>query len=205
MTAGPDRPAAGESRNPDLDPVLSFPSPAAWADWLAREHARSSGVWLKVARKGSGAGGVGYQEALDVALRYGWIDGRKRRLDDRHWLQRFTPRGPRSGWSKVNRERVERLIEAGEMRPAGLREVERAKADGRWQAAHDPPSRAAVPEDLERALAADERARARFATLDGRNRYAILHRIQTAKRPETRARRIQTYVAMLSRGETIYP
>jgi uncharacterized protein YdeI (YjbR/CyaY-like superfamily) len=160
---------------------------------------------LKVARKGAGAGGVGYQEALDVALRYGWIDGRKRRLDDRHWLQRFTPRGPRSGWSKVNRERVERLIEAGEMRPAGLREVERANADGRWQAAHDPPSRAAVPEDLERALATDERARARFATLDGRNRYAILHRIQTAKRPETRARRIQTYVAMLSRGETIYP
>jgi hypothetical protein len=148
VTAGPDRPAAGEGRNPDLDPVLSFPSPAAWADWLAREHARSSGVWLKVARKESGAGGVGYQEALDVALPYGWIDGRKRRLDDRHWLQRFTPRGPRSGWSKVNRERVERLIEAGEMRPAGLREVERAKADGRWQAAYDPPSRAAVPEDL---------------------------------------------------------
>jgi uncharacterized protein YdeI (YjbR/CyaY-like superfamily) len=205
VTPRPDRVAGGEGRSPDPDPVLSFPSPAAWADWLEREHARSSGIWLKIARRRSGAGGVGYQEALDVALCYGWIDGRKGRLDGLHWLQRFTPRGPRSVWSKVNRERAEWLIDAGEMRPAGLREVERAKADGRWQAAYDPPSRATVPEDLEQALGADERARAFFATLDGRNRYAILHRIQTAKRPETRARRIQTYVAMLSRGETIYP
>lgn len=200
MTPHPGRPGQGLD-----DSILSFESRAAWEAWLADQHTRSPGVWLRIARKGAGAGGVGYRQALDSALCYGWIDGRKRRLDDAHWLQRFTPRGPRSSWSKVNRERAEWLIRRGEMKPAGLREVERAKADGRWQAAYDPPSRATVPEDLEQALAADERARTFFATLDGRNRYAILYRIQTAKRPETRARRIETYVAMLSRGETIYP
>jgi uncharacterized protein YdeI (YjbR/CyaY-like superfamily) len=185
--------------------TLSFASPDDWEAWLARAHETATGVWLAIAKKGAGVDSVSYAEALEVALRFGWIDGQKRKLDDRHWLQRFTPRTARSKWSKVNRQKATELIETGAMAPAGLREVARAKADGRWEAAYDAQSTATVPDDLRRALDEDEAARAFFATLDSRNRYAILHRVHDAKRPETRERRIQKYVAMLSAGEKIYP
>ena len=165
----------------------------------------SAGVWLKLAKKGAGIESVTHPEALEVALSYGWIDGRRRSLDEHSWLQRFTPRGPRSKWSKMNRAKAIELIERGEMKPAGLREVERAKEDGRWAAAYDAQSSATVPDDLQRELDQRPEARVFFATLDSRNRYAILHRIQDAKRSETRARRIAKYVAMLAAGRKIYP
>jgi len=162
-------------------------------------------VWLKIAKKGSGIESVTYHQAVEVALCYGWIDGQVRKFDEHHYLQRFTPRRPRSRWSKVNREKVTKLIEGGEMKPAGLREVERARADGRLDAAYDSPSTATVPEDLRRELEKNEGARRFFSELDGRNRYAILYQIQEAKRPETRARRIARYVAMLAEREKPYP
>lgn len=190
---------------PDSLPVLAFPDAPAFDAWLAEHHADSPGLWLKIAKKGTGGPALSYSDALDVALCHGWIDGQKGRLDDTHWLQRFTPRRPGSKWSKVNTARVAALISAGRMRPAGLREVERAKADGRWDAAYESQSAATVPEDLADALAADERAQAFFATLDSANRYAILYRIQDAKRPETRARRIAAFVAMLSEHKTLHP
>jgi len=186
-------------------PVVSFASREAWEAWLAGEHASSSGVWLEIARKASGIESVSYAEALDVALCYGWIDGQKDKLDEGHWLQRFGPRRPRSKWSKVNCGKATALIETGAMKPAGLREVERAKADGRWDAAYDSPSTATVPDNLQRALDENPRARKFFATLDSANRYAILYRIQDAKKPETRARRIAKFVAMLSRHEKLHP
>jgi uncharacterized protein YdeI (YjbR/CyaY-like superfamily) len=185
-------------------PVLGFADQAAWESWLAQRHASSPGVWLKIAKKGSAAG-VSYPEALEVALCYGWIDGQKGALDDQYWLQRFTPRKPGSRWSKINTEKAAELIEAGRMRPAGMREVELAREDGRWDAAYAGQRSMAVPEDLERELAGNEAARAFFATLSSVNRYAILYRIADAKRPETRARRIAKYVAMLAARETIYP
>jgi uncharacterized protein YdeI (YjbR/CyaY-like superfamily) len=162
------------------------------------------GVWLAIARKGSEAESVSYADALDIALCYGWIDGRKDRLDEQTWLQRFTPRRPRSRWSKRNRGLAEELITHGEMAAAGMREIERARADGRWDAAYDSHSTATVPPDLLAALERDDAAREFFATLDSNNRYAILYRIQEARRPETRARRIAKYVAMLSAGEKIH-
>jgi uncharacterized protein YdeI (YjbR/CyaY-like superfamily) len=186
-------------------PVVSFASRAAWERWLADEHASSSGVRLKIARKASGVESVSYAEALEVALCYGWIDGQKSSYDDDHWLQRFGPRKPRSKWSKVNRGKATALIEAGAMKPAGLCEVERAKADGRWDVAYDSPRTAAVPDDLQRALDENPRAREFFATLDSANRYAILYRIQDAKKPETRARRIAKFVAMLNEHEKLHP
>jgi uncharacterized protein YdeI (YjbR/CyaY-like superfamily) len=185
-------------------PVLGFADAGAWESWLAQQHGSSPGVWLKIAKKGSEATGVSYPEALEVALCYGWIDGQKGALDGEYWLQRFTPRKPGSRWSKINTEKAGELIEAGRMQPAGMREVELAREDGRWDAAYAGQRSAAVPEDLERALAGNEAARAFFATLSSVNRYAILHRIGEAKRPETRARRIAKYVAMLAAHETIY-
>jgi uncharacterized protein YdeI (YjbR/CyaY-like superfamily) len=182
-----------------------FESVQAWEAWLAEHHAEPDGVWIKFARKGSGIASVTQPQALETALRFGWIDGQARSLDEDFYLQRFTPRRARSMWSKRNREMATALIEAGRMEPPGLREVERAKADGRWDAAYDAPSGATVPDDLQRELDADPQAAAFFATLDSRNRYAILYRIQTAKKPETRARRIATFVAMLREGRTIYP
>jgi uncharacterized protein YdeI (YjbR/CyaY-like superfamily) len=184
---------------------MTFESTDAWDAWLAAHHAGSPGLWLKIAKKGSAGKTISYSDALDVALCHGWIDGQKGRLDDDYWRQRFTPRKPGSRWSKINTERAAALIESGRMRPAGLREVERAQADGRWEQAYESQSRIAVPEDLARALAANERAREFFATLDGANRYAILYRIGTAKRPETRAKRIATFVAMLSEHKKIHP
>jgi len=187
------------------EPVLAFASRAEWEAWLAEHHANSRGVWLAIAKKGSGIASVSYAEALDGALAYGWIDGRKEALDGERWLQRFTPRAARSRWSKINREKAEALVARGEMRPAGLAEVERAKADGRWDAAYDGQRRAAVPDDLQKALDANPAARAFFAALDSANRYAILYRIHDAKKPETRARRIEKLVAMLAEGKKIHP
>jgi uncharacterized protein YdeI (YjbR/CyaY-like superfamily) len=186
-------------------PVIAFASREAWADWLAEHHAGSAGLWLKIARKASGIATVTYAQAVEAALCFGWIDGQKGALDERHWLQRFTPRRTRSRWSAINRETALALIERGEMRPAGLAEVERAQADGRWEAAYAGQATAAVPNDLREALAANDAARAAFATLDATNRYAILYRVQDARRPETRARRIATFVAMLAEGRTLHP
>jgi uncharacterized protein YdeI (YjbR/CyaY-like superfamily) len=189
---------------PDL-PIISFASRDAWGTWLAKHHATSNGLWLKIAKKGSGLETVSFAEALDVALCYGWIDSQADSFDDQNWLQRFTPRRPRSKWSKRNRQKATELIEKGEMKPAGLREVEQAKADGRWDAAYDAQSTATVPDDLRRELEKYDKAREFFATLDSRNRYAILYQIQDAKKPETRARRIQRYVEMLNDHKKIYP
>jgi uncharacterized protein YdeI (YjbR/CyaY-like superfamily) len=187
--------------------VLAFESAGAWEAWLKENHETCPGIWLKFARKASGVPTVVYAEALEVALCYGWIDGQVKQCaeDGRYYLQRFTPRTARSKWSKVNRAKAEALIAAGRMAPAGLRQVEAARADGRWDAAYDSPGKATVPEDLEAALAKNKAARAFFATLTGRNRYAILYRIQDARRPETRARRVKEFVAMLARRETVYP
>ena len=190
---------------PDPLPVLSFESTDAWDAWLAAHHADPGGLWLKIAKKGAAARTISYSDALDVALCHGWIVGQKARHDDQYWLQRFTPRKPGSSWSKINTERAAALIASGRMRPAGLREVERAQADGRWERAYESQSRVTVPEDLARALAANQRASAFFATLDSTNRYAILYRVGTAKRPETRAKRIGKFVAMLSEHKKIYP
>jgi uncharacterized protein YdeI (YjbR/CyaY-like superfamily) len=189
---------------PDL-PILPFASRDAWEAWLDKHHTISGGLWLKIARKGAGVETVSYADALKVALCYGWIDGQKASFDDRYWLQRFTPRRARSKWSKVNRKKAMDLVERGKMKAAGLREVERAKADGRWDAAYDAPSTATVPDDLRRELEKNEVARKFFSELDGRNRYAILYQIQDAKRPETRARRIAKYVAMLAEQKEPYP
>lgn len=199
-----DLQSAGASITGDL-PIVAFPSRQAWGAWLAAHHEASAGVWLKIARKGSGIDTVSYGEALEVALCYGWIDGQKARFDDAHWLQRFTPRRPGSKWSKVNRDKATELMRQGAMKPAGLREVERAKADGRWNAAYESQSTATVPDDFQQALDANPVAREFFATLDSANRYAILYRIQDAKRPETRARRIAQYVTMLNEGKKLHP
>jgi uncharacterized protein YdeI (YjbR/CyaY-like superfamily) len=186
-------------------PIMTFPSREAWAAWLDEHHSISTGIWLTLAKKGAGEAGVSYGDAVEVALCYGWIDGQAGKLDDRFWLQRFTPRRPRSVWSRVNRDRALALMTRGEMRPAGLREVERAQADGRWDAAYEPPSTMEVPDDLQEALASNPAAAAFFAALNSTNRYAILHRIHTAKKPETRSRRIETFVAMLADGKKLYP
>jgi uncharacterized protein YdeI (YjbR/CyaY-like superfamily) len=191
-------------QKPDL-PILFFASQREWEAWLAEHHERSGPIFIKLAKKGSGIESISQPEAVEAALCWGWIDSQARRLDDDYWLQRFSRRNARSRWSKINRERATRLIEEGAMQPAGLREVERAKADGRWEAAYDSPRTATVPDDLREALERDRAAREFFDRLDGANRYAILHRIQDAKRPETRARRIEKLVGMLSAGEKLYP
>lgn len=186
-------------------PVLPFESKKKWADWLAKQHDKSTGVWLKLAKKDSGIPSVTYEEALDVALCYGWIDGQKKGFDDKYWLQKFTPRGPKSLWSKINTEKAERLIASGEMKPAGLKAIEAAKQDGRWGAAYSSQKNISVPEDWQAALDKNKKAKTFFATLNSANRYAILFRVTTAKKPETRARRIQQLVEMLGRGEKLHP
>lgn len=188
---------------PELPRVL-FATPADWEEWLREHHAEPDGLWLQIAKKGSGVQSVTYAEALDVALCWGWIDGQKRSQDASVFLQKFTPRRARSVWSKVNRQHVARLVDAGRMQPPGLREVERAQADGRWDAAYDSPSTATVPADLQAALDADPAARDFFATLGSANRYSILWRIATAKRPATRAARIAQLVAMCAEGRTLH-
>jgi len=186
------------------DPV-PFTDQAAWRAWLAENHAASDGVWIKFAKKGSGIPTVVYSEAVEESLIHGWIDGQVKRVDDDFYMQRFTPRRAQSRWSKINRAKAEKLIADGRMHPAGLAEVERAKADGRWERAYDSPTTATVPDDLQAALDASPAAAKLFAELDGNNRYAILHRLQNVKRPETRASKIGEYVEMLARGETIHP
>ncbi len=186
-------------------PVMAFDSARTLDGWLAEHHGEAPGIWLKIAKKDSGIPSVSYAEAVTAALCYGWIDGQKDGFDDDHWLQRLTPRKPGSRWSKINREKAEQLMAAGQMRPAGLREVEQARADGRWDRAYAGQRTVEVPPDLAAALAANDEARAFFGTISRVNRYAILYRIGDAKRPETRARRIARYVAMLEAHETIHP
>jgi uncharacterized protein YdeI (YjbR/CyaY-like superfamily) len=186
-------------------PVLGFESASSWESWLAEHHDGAAGLWLKIAKKGAPTPTVSYAEAIEVALCYGWIDGQKGRLDEHYWLQRFTPRKPGSKWSKINREKAERLITSGRMRPPGLHQVEAARADGRWEAAYEGQASASVPPDLAEALERNPAAAAFFATLTGVNRYAILYRIQDAKRPQTRAQRIEKFVAMCAEHKTIHP
>lgn len=194
--------AAVEEKNGQ--PVIAFASQQDFEDWLDAEHERSDGLWLKIAKKASGHPTVTYAEALDVALCYGWIDGQKGSYDEEWFVQRFTPRRARSTWSKINVEKVAVLEAAGRIRPAGARQVEAAKADGRWDAAYAGAKTATVPDDLQAALNASPGAAAFFGTLTSANRYAILYRVQEAKKPETRAARIAKFVAMLERGETIH-
>jgi uncharacterized protein YdeI (YjbR/CyaY-like superfamily) len=185
--------------------TVFFASAADWEQWLESNHGVADGVWIKMAKKDSGIESVRYPEVLDGALCFGWIDGRREALDERYFLQRFTPRRARSRWSRINRDKVERLLIDGRMREAGLSEVKRAQADGRWDAAYDGQKTIALPEDLRRELDARPHAKAFFAGLTSQNRYAILYRLQDAKRPETRTRRLAKFVAMLEAGETIHP
>jgi uncharacterized protein YdeI (YjbR/CyaY-like superfamily) len=186
-------------------PPLLLEDRETWCCWLRQNHATSSGVWLRIAKKGAIVGSVSYLQAVDAALCFGWIDGQKKSDDESYWLQRFSPRSEKSIWSKINREKATRLIDLGQMNAAGLREVERAKRDGRWDRAYDSPSLATIPADFQAALNKVPRAKAFFATLDSRNRYAVLFRIQTAKKAETRAKRIKQFTEMLSQREKIYP
>lgn len=185
--------------------TLRCRSARTFETWLRKNHSASEGVWLEIAKSGAPESTIGYDEAVEIALCYGWIDGQKKAQDAMHWLQRFTPRRPRSMWSKVNRARAEALIGAGRMQASGQAEIDRAKADGRWDAAYDSARTAAVPADLQAALHAQPKAAAFFSTLNAANRYAVLWRVQTAKKPETRAKRIEMLVAMLARGEKIHP
>ncbi len=184
--------------------IALFESQDAWEKWLETYYVNSSGVRLKIAKKASGKHSVSYEEALEVALCFGWIDSQKQRFDDDYWLQRFTPRRKNSPWSAVNREKAENLMAQGKMREPGLREVELAKADGRWDAAYQSQSKITVPEDLQRALDENGAARAFFETLDSANRYAILYRVNTAKKAETRQKRIAQFIEMLANGEKIH-
>lgn len=185
-------------------PTLPFESKKKFADWLAKQHDKSAGVWLKLAKKATGIPSVTYAEALDVALCYGWIDGQKGSFDDKYFLQKFTPRRPKSIWSKINTEKVEKLIASGEMKPAGLKAIEAAKQDGRWDAAYAGQKNSSVPEDFQSALEMNKQAKTFFESLKGANRYAFLFRIQTAKKAETREKRIRQFVEMLERGETFH-
>jgi uncharacterized protein YdeI (YjbR/CyaY-like superfamily) len=185
-------------------PILLFAGPAELEAWLEENHASSEGLWLKIAKKGAAETSITYGEALELALCFGWIDSQKRGFDETHFLQRFTPRRPRGRWSKINREKVEALIEAGKIRPTGLAEVEAAKGDGRWEAAYEGQRTAKVPPDLQAELDSNPAAAGFFASLSSANRYAILYRLDDAKKPETRERRLRKFVAMLERGEKIH-
>jgi uncharacterized protein YdeI (YjbR/CyaY-like superfamily) len=193
------RAAAGEQ------PIKSFATKKAWQTWLDTHHAASPGVWLRILKVGERAASVTYPEAIGVALCYGWIDGQRKSHDAASYLQKFTPRGSRSIWSKINCEKARVLIEGGEMQAAGLAAIERAKQDGRWEAAYAGPRSIGVPDDLQAALDRSATATAFFSTLNSQNRYAILFRLHTAKKAETRAKRLEQFVRMLERGETIYP
>lgn len=189
---------------PEL-PVHRFETPRAWEEWLAQNHASSPGLWLQFAKKASRFPSVNYDQALDVALCYGWIDGQVKPVSTDFYVQRWTPRRSKSVWSKRNRDKVLALIETGRMQPAGLAQIESAKADGRWDAAYDSPKSSTVPDDLAAALQKRPRAKAFFESLDGRNRYAILHRLQLAKKPETRAKRLKDFIEMLEEKRKLYP
>jgi len=185
-------------------PIILFDTQHDWEAWLSEHHAEAGGAWLKIAKKATGASSVTYAEALESALCYGWIDGQKATFDEQYWLQKFSPRRPKSIWSKVNCDKAMALIDSGRMQPAGLRQVESAKADGRWEQAYASQSKMAVPADLQSELDKNPQAQEFFNTLNSVNRYAVLFRIQTAKRAETRSARIQKFVEMLAKHETIY-
>ncbi|TBL81172.1 YdeI/OmpD-associated family protein [Paenibacillus thalictri] len=185
-------------------PLLLCPDQAFWESWLEENGETSPGVRLHIAKKQSGVVSVTYAEALESSLCYGWIDSRKEAYDDKTWVQRFTPRGPRSIWSKVNKEKVERLIAEGRMKPKGLQAIEAAKRNGQWEAAYAPQSSATVPDDFAAALQAHPQAKAFFEGLNNQNRYAMLFRIQQVKRPETRAKKIAQFIDMLEKGEKIH-
>ena len=188
---------------PDAAPTL-FKTARSFETWLKKHHATSDGLWLQIAKKGADESSVTYAQAVEIALCWGWIDGQKKGLDDQHFLQRFTPRRARSIWSKINVDKVAALIEAGRMQAAGHAQIDAAKADGRWQQAYDGARTSTTPDDLQAALDADPKAKAFFATINATNRYAVLWRVQTAVKPETRAKRIAQLVEMLARGEVIH-
>jgi uncharacterized protein YdeI (YjbR/CyaY-like superfamily) len=185
--------------------IKSFPSAPAFRDWLASHHGQTDGIWLCIFKKTSGEASLTHSEALDEALCYGWIDGQAKAYDERSWLQRFSPRRPASSWSKINTQHAERLIRVGRMTPAGLKQVEAAKADGRWNAAYDSPRNASMPEDFLKALHKNKKAKGFFTTLNKANIYSITYRLQTAKKPETRQKRMKMILGMLSRCEKFHP
>ena len=192
-------------KNAENLPILSFDTQQDWETWLAEHHTDSKGIWLKIAKKETGVPSVSYSEALESALCYGWIDGQKDSFDDSYWLQKFTPRRPKSVWSKVNCDKATELIVKGRMQPAGLRQVGLAKADGRWESAYQSQSKITIPEDFQSELDKNQQAKEFFGTLNSANRYAILYRIETAKKPETRSARIQKFIEMLAKNEKIHP
>jgi len=187
-----------------MEIIKGFKSKEAWAAWLEKNHRKSPGLWLRLAKKGSPLQSLSYAEALEIALCFGWIDGQKKPESEHAWLQRFVPRSSKSIWSKINREKALLLMANGQMKPAGLEAIENAKQNGRWDSAYDSPSGATVPNDFEAALDANPRARVFFENLDRANHYAFLWRIQTVKRAETRARKIDKFIAMLEKGEKIH-
>jgi uncharacterized protein YdeI (YjbR/CyaY-like superfamily) len=186
-------------------PVRTFASQKKWVEWLVKQHGKSAGLWLKLGKKDSGISSITYDEALEIALCYGWIDGQKKGFDEKHWLQKFTPRGPKSIWSKINVAKAERLIKSKKMKPAGLRAIEAAKKNGRWEKAYDSQRTAAVPKDFQAALNKNKKAKASFAALNSVNRYAILFRIHNVKKAETRSKNIKKFIEMLEKNEKLYP
>ncbi|HEX9133447.1 MAG TPA: YdeI/OmpD-associated family protein [Ktedonobacteraceae bacterium] len=192
-------------KNSDQLQVMPFETQQDWEAWLKEHHTDTKGIWLKLAKKAARTPSISYAEALDSALCYGWIDGQKAPFDDKYWLQKFTPRGARSIWSKVNCDKATALIADGRMQPAGLRQVELAKSDGRWEAAYESQSRITVPGDFQSELDNNPRAKEFFSTLDSGNRYAVLFRIQAAKKPETRSARIKKFIEMLSQHQKLHP
>ncbi len=208
MLCGKGRGASDIIWNMNLEkniPVIPFESSKKWEAWLAKNHGKSNAIWLQIFKKGSGQKSVNYAEALDVALCYGWIDGQKNTYDGHSWLQKFTPRRSKSGWSKINTQHVERLIKEGKMKPAGLLQIEAAKQDGRWERAYHSQSNASVPEDFLQELDKNKKAKMFFGTLNKANIYAIVYRLQTAKKPETRQKRMKMILEMLSKGEKFHP
>jgi uncharacterized protein YdeI (YjbR/CyaY-like superfamily) len=193
-----------KAEKPDL-PILTFTSTEEFTAWLAKHHKASSGIWIRHFKIKSGVSSITYAEALDVALCYGWIDGLKKTYDTESWLQKFTPRRPKSLWSQRNREHVDRLHKSGKMEAAGIKEVEAAKADGRWEQAYESPSNMIVPSDFLNELAKDKKAEAFFKTLNKTNIYAIVWRLQTARKPETRNKRMSVIIEMLNKGERFHP
>ena len=186
-------------------PIMSFETQQDWEAWLKDHHTDTKGLWLKIAKKETGRSSLSYSEALESAICYGWIDGQKASFDEQYWLQKFTPRGPKSIWSKVNCDKATELLAEGRMQQAGIRQVELAKADGRWESAYESQSKVTVPTDFQSELDKNQKAKDFFSTLDSRNRYAILFRIQTAKKPENRSARIQKFIEMLSKNQRIHP
>lgn len=185
--------------------IILFATQQDWEAWLNEHHTDTRGIWLKIAKKESGILSLSYAEALESALCYGWIDGQKASFDEKYWLQKFTPRGPKSMWSQVNCDKATALLASSRMQPAGIRQVELAKADGRWEAAYQSQSKITIPGDFQRELDTNQKAKEFFTTLNSVNRYAILFRIQAAKKPETRSARIKKFIEMLANKQKIYP